>query len=241
MKMSPSAYFLLFSVAFAASAPWCNQKELARCRNDYEKCKLESGPVGQGYDELACACSDQFYAGCVRQSGCAAEFMTECIETLRKWSCPSLSVCGSSCVRDDEESVHVLPVNNYGDNHLRFSVCGQRRDRLDSCSMVVRDHCTFDTCPYWIPPRTFTAVALGANTSMLRMEYCVYDNGDNYHCLENPRPREFYGTALLFPPSIDVGLNVAPFCESDRDCPGSFCDLSRQPPICSPKTPPTSH
>lgn len=214
----------------------CRQRDLDDCKLEYEQCKLVSGPAGDGYDELMCGCSDQYYGVCARRAGCASTLMTECIDTLAEWGCPD-DVCGSNCAAGN--AVHVLPVNNYGPNYLRFSVCYRQHNArsLDSYSMVVMERCSdFHVCPYWVPPTTFTSLAIDRNASMLRMEYCVYASDDHYRCLHDPSPREYYGTALHFPPSIDVDVATAPFCATDDDCPGSFCDTRRQPPICSPNS-----
>lgn len=136
----------------------CNQKELGLCKAQYERCTLESGPVGDGYSDIMCACAEQYFGAkrfvhrrandsqpclgvCVRRAGCAATLMTQCIDTLEIWSCDDSSVCGSNCVNDhliDERFAHVVSVNNYGLNYLRFSACYQRyNDRaLEDYSMV---------------------------------------------------------------------------------------------------------
>ncbi|KAJ8606628.1 hypothetical protein CTAYLR_008386 [Chrysophaeum taylorii] len=198
----------------------CRRQELIRCRDEYEKCMRESGgPAGEGYPALMCACSDQYYGICVRRAGCAAALMSECVDTLEKWGCEDSSVCGLNCMGNndnnnliDEDAAHMLSVNNYGHNFLRFTVCFRKHDErsLDHFSMILMERCSgdlFQECPYWVPPETTTAIAISRNVSMLRMEFCVYSSSDNdYRCLSEPRPREFYGTEVLFPDSVDVGL-----------------------------------
>lgn len=58
-------------------------------------------------------------------------------------------------------------------------------------------------------------------------------NGSTLTCLEHYD--EFYGQPKLWPSSLDIDFAEAFRCESDTDCPGSFCDRQFEPPICSPK------
>lgn len=123
------------------SPPACSRQELVHCQQEYERCKLESGPAGPGYTQLACACSDQYYGVCVRRAGCASVLMTDCIDTLTQGRCADPSVCGVNCVTPgliDKDEAHLLPVNNYGSNYLRFSVCTRRHNKrsLNKYSMV---------------------------------------------------------------------------------------------------------
>jgi len=213
---------------------------------------IESGPAGEGARELACECADDFYGICARRAGCASVLMTQCIDTLQEIGCSDSSVCGSNCASNgaiDLDLARVVPVNNYSLNYLKFSVCFARHNEesLDRFGLVLMNRCSprpgsneepFLLCPYWIPPETFTALAIPLNASYVRMEYCVYNDQDeepHYHCLDNPQPIDFYGTEVFFPSSIDVAAAQAPFCANDLDCPGSYCDHLHQPPTCSPK------
>ena len=71
------------------------------------------------------------------------------------------------------------------------------------------------------------------------MEFCVVDDGPYgdeayYHCLADPAPREYYGTPTHWPQAVDVEFATAPYCATDRECPGSFCDKIHYPPVCAP-------
>ena len=56
--------------------------------------------------------------------------MKQCVDEMEKWGGCDSSVCGSNCVNRGEGRFHldarVLPVNNFGANALRFSVCFRR-------------------------------------------------------------------------------------------------------------------
>ena len=143
---------------------------------------------------------------------------------------------------------------------------------LDAYSMVVMERCdaaSFKVCDYWIPPATFTALAIHPNSTYVMVEKCIFvaaedrevgasrraaespprpltlppphpqqdgrqADGDRYKCLPEDR-KEYYGSRVHWPSSIDVEFSEAPRCESNSDCPGSYCDRTLRPPICAPK------
>ena len=219
----------------------CFKSKATRCRKDYEQCLLHTGPAM--HQPTLCRCQAEYYGVCLREAGCAADYMLECIDMQRKSDCEDMSVCGSSCVGAANDlvpdSAVVLPVNNFGQNFLRFTVCEKTYNKRSFArhSVVKMERCdesTFQECPYWIPPNTYTALAISSNASYLRMEYCVLTD-DTYGCVQNPRPREFYGTPIHWPSTIDVNFAESTFCRYDSDCPGSFCDHVQEPPTCSPR------
>ena len=226
----------------------CSKFELKQCRIEYEDC-IREVPAGEGYSEAVCECADEYYGVCSREVGCATSLMTECIDEMARWECPDSSTCGSNCVDQGNtqipEGSHILPVNNFGQNALRFSVCSRSFNgrSLNRYGMVVMERCQpddFHICPYWVPPQTFTAIAIQHNATYLKMEFCViaeggkYGEDDHYSCLADPAPREYYGTETHWPQAIDVEFATAPYCESDLDCPGSFCDKLHYPPVRAP-------
>jgi len=107
---------------------------------------------------------------------------------------------------------------------------------------------SFKICPYWIPPSTFTALAIPANTTYIRLEYANYfqlsefsgytvnDTDIVASVLQNPLPIEYYGTKQLWPPSIDVEYSDSNFCSNDYDCPGSTCNKRLVPNKCALKS-----
>ncbi|KAJ1460576.1 hypothetical protein M885DRAFT_612617 [Pelagophyceae sp. CCMP2097] len=235
----------------------CDKDALRVCRAAYERCLVYSGPAGEGYKQIKCDCADEYFGACGRRAGCASALLRQCIDALDESDCEDSSVCGSNCVGNGNAQIGpdaiVIPVNNFGPNALRFSVCARRENArsLERYSTVVMERCEgpgldgrvlFHECPYWVPPHTFTALAFESNASYLKMEYCVIaadvqgQETGHFRCLEDPRPVEYYGTALHWPSSIDVQFASAPYCQSDEDCSGTFCDRIHSPPLCSPKT-----
>ena len=229
----------------------CRKRELEKCKETYERCARDA-PAGEGYAAHMCTCADEYYGVCARKSGCSSILMKQCVDEMDKWGGCDSSVCGSNCVNRGEGAIppdaHVLPVNNFGANALRFSVCFRRLNErsFNRFGMVVSERCAendFHLCPYWIPPETFTAIAIAHNASYLKMEFCVVNDegayGDEayYNCLTDPAPREYYGTETHWPTTVDVEFTRAPYCGSDLDCPGSSCDTSQRPPICAPHVP----
>lgn len=259
MRVRGIAITCLASVAGSEKLTWgvddgdewftrtCQKAELKKCKNDYEAC-VRAIPAGVGYDGAMCECADEYYGVCSRQTGCASSLMTQCIDEMFRWSCPDSSICGSNCVDQGNAQIpdgsHVLPVNNFGPNALRFSVCFQTLNArsLNRYGVVSMNRCQdrdFHICPYWVPPETFTAIAIQHNASYLKMEFCVIAEGggigdDHYSCLADPAPREYYGTKTHWPQAIDVEFATAPYCGTDADCPGSFCDKIHYPPVCAP-------
>ena len=181
----------------------CQKLELTKCKETYELC-IREVPAGDGYSEAVCDCADEYYGVCSRQAGCASSLMTQCIDEMYRWQCPDSSICGSNCVDQGNTHIppgsHVLPVNNFGQNALRFSVCFQTFNTrsLNRYGMVVMEYCQphdFHLCPYWVPPQTFTAIAIQHNASYLKMEFCVIAEG------EKPRGSDESPAGQLSPPS----------------------------------------
>lgn len=190
----------------------------------------------------------------------------DCLSKIIELQCDDIAVCGSNCIGDGNGLIdmetdtegnlvnsRVLPVNNFGSNFLQFSVCdrGVNSVMQNKYSMISMDRCddaSFKVCPYWIPPRTFTALAIPSNTSYVKMETCVYvdrfmdvDGSENTTdayvatCLENPKPVEYYGTRMWWPSSIDVEYSDHAYCSRDEHCDGSYCDIHYAPSKCAPK------
>ena len=151
----------------------CRKRELEKCKATYERCARDA-PAAEGYAQHMCTCADEYYGVCARKSGCSSILMKQCVHEMDKWGGCDSSVCGSNCVNRGEGAIppdaHVLPVNNFGANALRFSVCFRRLNErsLNRFGMVVSERCAdndFHLCPYWIPPETFTAIASAHNAS----------------------------------------------------------------------------
>lgn len=203
----------------------------------------------------------------------------ECLSKIIELSCDDIAVCGSNCIGGGNGLINmetdmegnlvnsrVIPVNNFGENFLQFSVCAKgvnsvMRNRYSTISMDRCDDSSFKVCPYWIPPKTFTALAIPANASYIKMERCVYveersDDDDDSPtssptstvdddvnasdafvaaCLTDPKPVEYYGTRMLWPSTIDVEYSGHAYCSKDEHCDGSYCDKNYAPSKCAPK------
>lgn len=249
---------VLLTLRWCAPQRSCRKVEEQKCYKDHVRC-LQDLPVGDSVSE--CACATELYGICLREAGCAADRMAECVFELRDHGCQDMTVCGSNCVGDGngliDSSARVIPVNNYGNNFQRFSVChlGVNEHKLSKFATVRMDRCsedTFKVCPYWIPPQTFTALGFDPAATYLRRETCVYTkqqrpvliaNTSNYtyevyydwECLVDPPPVEYYGSRGLWPSTIDVEFSGENFCTHNSHCPGSYCDFVQSPPKCSPK------
>lgn len=93
------------------------------------------------------------------------------------------------------------------------------------------------SCPYWIPPKTFTALAIPKEATVLEMWMCSLSiDGNITHTLcDEETSKEYRGHLDLWPSSIDVQAGNAPSCFFDQDCPGSYCDTTISPARCAPR------
>ncbi|CAM9432366.1 unnamed protein product, partial [Heterosigma akashiwo] len=64
-------------------------------------------------------------------TGCAADSMMACLNELIELDCDDITVCGNNCASDGliTEDEIVLPVNNFGSNYLRFTLCDKGIDQ----------------------------------------------------------------------------------------------------------------
>eukprot|EP00638_Chattonella_subsalsa_P002126 CAMPEP_0117760178 /NCGR_PEP_ID=MMETSP0947-20121206/16451_1 /TAXON_ID=44440 /ORGANISM="Chattonella subsalsa, Strain CCMP2191" /LENGTH=281 /DNA_ID=CAMNT_0005580771 /DNA_START=172 /DNA_END=1017 /DNA_ORIENTATION=+ len=218
----------------------CNEEAATNCLEEYAYCLRSGGPAAD--IPTQCSCATILYGICLRQVGCAAQYMVACVAELMELDCHDITVCGNNCATDglitDEEII--IPVNNFGNNYLRFTTCDKTYNsrKLNKFGMVISESCDDDSrveCPYWVPPRTFTALAFSPDVSNLKMEYCVYDT-ENSHCLTEPEPAMYYGIPKHWPASFEVEDTDYFFCAADEDCPGSYCDHTQSPPKCAEKT-----
>ena len=194
----------------------CEPSEEELCSQEYMRCLLYQGPAN---DRLAaCYCARQFYGICLREAGCAATYCTKCVREHMVQDCEDMSVCGSNCVGDGNgltnfDSTRVLPINNFGKNFLRFSVCdlGVDEDVLERFEVVRMKRCAepapgvkgedaYKICPYWIPPSTFTALLIPLNSTYIRLEYANYVSGEIINGLND----SYYANVLTDPPPKEV-------------------------------------
>lgn len=236
----------------------CDPIKEFQCEQNYMRCILYRGPAND--PPTACMCAAEFYGMCLREAGCASDRMLDCIDEHMIQDCADMSVCGSNCIGsgdayDIKDQARILPVNNFGANYIQFSVCNLGMDedilsRFETVRMRRCDTNTFKICPYWIPPRTLTAVAIPKNSTYIKMERAVYIDSrmvsdwniswphDEFiaDILRDPPPKEYYGTEEMWPSTIDIEFADTHFCATDEQCPGSYCDRSHVPRKCAPKS-----
>lgn len=160
----------------------CNLRQQQKCESEYLECRLYGGPADSA--ETECSCLTEHYGICLRNAGCAADRMSDCVSELMRFNCKDMTVCGNNCVGNgrgsiDRDTARILPVNNFGKNYLQFSVCDKgvnpaALSRFNEIRMSRCDEESFKVCPYWIPPSTFTALAIDHNATYIKMERCVY-------------------------------------------------------------------
>jgi hypothetical protein len=212
----------------------CDAADELACEQDYMRCLLYEGPANDRV--AACYCAGQFYGKCLRAAGCAAKQYQNCWKEHQMQDCDDMTVCGSNCVGDgnglDLSDTRILPINNFARNFLRFSVCdlGVDEDVLERFEVVrmkrcadpgpgVLDQDAFTICPYWIPPSTFTALAIPKTSTYIRLEYANFvdstriqpdiGNGTMYYVanvLSNPKPIEVSWRPGLFCCSLTHSL-----------------------------------
>jgi len=248
----------------------CSPASEMICESEYMSCQLYAGPANN--EDTACTCAGQFYGICLREAGCAAKRYGDCVDVHMDNDCADMSVCGSNCVGNgnalDLSDARILPVNNFAANYLRLSTCdlGLDEGSYQNFELVRMQRCrepgpgvgpdqAYHICPYWIPPSTFTAVAIPNNSTMLRVEYAnlvpvpslsfssarqanaTLASGEDYvaNVLRSPAPLEYYGTSSLWPSSVDVAWSETNYCSDHQDCPGSHCNQRHIPHKCAPK------
>ena len=226
--------------------PICNPEKYAKCQEQYLKCKLFNGPA-LDKELTLCKCAKLYYGICLREAGCASDKMQMCVKENMEFGCEDISICGNNCAQSTSdgalsEDAIILPVNNFGANYLKFGYCNTTAldlDYLAKYSTIRVTKCVegaFTYCNYWIPPKTYTALAIPSNAVFLQMWRCNYhlnDTGVYHNCPDSWY--EFYGQPKRWPSTIDIEFSDAPQCYSDDDCVGSYCDFQQRPSICSPK------
>eukprot|EP01031_Cornospumella_fuschlensis_P023505 gene23505-28508_t len=241
-------------VSFLGEYPsGCDTSAALQCEYEFLLCKLFNGPANDAV--TMCNCGTEFYGSCIRRAGCETSrevgalsnheiYMKVCVDFIMENNCPNSLICSINCASDgniDTATTKIIPFNNYGQYHLRIKPCVFKvhEKRLQRYSMIDQVACKtldeYQVCARFIPPSTYTPVALPINTTYIEIDSCTLTNGV-YKCTTDPPPVRVYGNKLLFPTSYDVQQNALSICATDNDCLGSFCDVAFVPPICSPKT-----
>ena len=74
---------------------------------------------------------------------------------------------------------------------------------LDAYSMVVMERCdaaSFKVCDYWIPPATFTALAIHPNSTYVMVEKCIFVAAEDREVGARRRAAESPPRPLTLPP-----------------------------------------
>jgi hypothetical protein len=222
--------------------PLCDEEAAIACEFEFLQCRLFSGPADD--PDTMCACGESFYGDCIRRAGCVMNtefdklgnnevFLKKCVDHVVKYDCPSTLMCAVNCASEgsvNASSSQVMPINNYGDTHLRLRICEQKlhENKLKKYSTVVSLACNdmseFLVCERWIPPFTFVVVALPTSTTYLEIDYCdVSDDETERHCRTvDPAPARLYGSSVLFPSTFDVAQTNVSICSTD----GNTCDVT---------------
>lgn len=236
--------------------PGCDVVAAQQCEYDLLKCRLFTGPANDAVS--SCKCGREYHGKCLREAGC--EFAKEvgaltkheiytktCIDLIIKFDCPDVMICATNCASNaqiDRASSKIIPFNNYGKYYLRIRTCdrGINEKRFKQYTMVQSGYCTnlteYTTCARYIPPFTYTPVAVPITTTYLEVDSCQLLADGTYYCFESGEnaPVRVYGNKVIWPRSFDVPQTNVSICSSDSDCLGSVCDIHFRPHICQPKT-----
>eukprot|EP01041_Mallomonas_annulata_P008289 gene8289-17050_t len=247
--------FKILSSQFAGEYPdGCDTSAATQCEKDFYYCRLYTGPADDA--PTMCRCGKDFYGACLRKAGCMLHletvsqpyilYLRQCVNFIMKYDCPDTLVCSINCASEtniDRTISKIVPFNNYGPYYLRLRLCNHtvHPEKLKRYGIVYPATCStmdeFQICSRWIPPNTFTPVALPINTTYMLVDYCeVRKDGTQFCHITEPSPTRLYGNKISFPSTFDVPKSAFSICKSDDDCLGSFCDKSARPHTCSPKS-----
>ena len=231
-------YITLFSshMMFLQYPPLCDEEAAIACEFEFLQCRLFSGPADD--PETMCACGESFYGDCIRRAGCVMDqefdklgnneiYLKKCVDHVVKFDCESTLMCSVNCASEgtiNASTAQIMPINNYGDQHLRLRFCDQKLhvNQLEKFSTVVSLACSamtdFLVCERWIPPFTFTTVSIPSTTTYMEIDYCDVnpdDPLDRFCHTTDPPPDRLYGSSVLFPSTFDVTQTAVSVCTTD--------------------------
>ena len=236
--------------------PGCDTRKAQVCEDQLLKCRLFSGPANDPASN--CACGRSYYGQCLRDAGC--EFAHEvgaltqhqiytktCVDLIVKYSCPDVLICAVNCASDYQikrNESQIIPFNNYGKYYLRIRICQRKinKPRFNQYEMVQMGYCTniteFTTCARYVPPFTYTPVAIPIDTTYIDVDYCTPIGDGTFYCFEEGEfaPVRIFGNEVIWPISFDVPQTNVSVCSTDSDCLGSVCNFHFNPHVCQPKT-----
>ena len=210
--------------------PGCDTIAAQQCEYDLLKCRLFTGPANDA--ATSCNCGRTYYGQCLRRAGC--EFAKEvgaltqhqiytktCVDLIVQFNCPEVLMCATNCASDthiNPKTSKIIPFNNYGKYYLRVKICQRKINskRYAQYAMVELGYCTditeYTTCARYIPPFSYTPVAVPIDTSYLDVDYCEALGDGTYYCFEGGvnAPVRFYGNTVIWPKSFDVPRELVP-------------------------------
>lgn len=238
--------------------PGCDLDAAKQCEMDLLECRLFSGPADD--PPTMCRCGEQFYGVCLRLAGCEMHeelnppgelYMKKCVDHIYRYDCnpPDPLMCAINCASPgtvDAGNSRLMLFNNYGGYHLRLRICENivHPLRLKTYSVVDPVPCNNDNenteddfliCGRWIPPQTFTPVALPPGTTYIEIDKCIVNDDGSQLCIQGDEPVRVYGNSQLFPETYNAPKSAVSECSSDDDCLGSFCERKLRPAACAPK------
>jgi hypothetical protein len=189
-----------------------------------------------------CACGESFYGDCIRRAGCVMDtefdqlgnnevFLKKCADHVVMYDCSSTLMCSVNCASEgaiNASTAQIIPINNYGDQHLRLRFCEQKLhvNQFKKYATVVSLACSelsdFLVCERWIPAFTFTTVSIPPTTTYMEVDFCDVnpdDPLDRFCNTVNPPPARLYGSSVLFPSTFDVAQTAVSVCSSDGKKP----------------------
>lgn len=237
--------------------PGCDTAAAQQCEYDLLKCRLFSGPANDAVS--SCRCGRIYFGQCLRRAGC--EFAREvgaltkheiytktCVDLIIKYDCPDVLICAVNCASDEQiqrNQAKIIPFNNYGKFYLRLSICNRKinEPRYAQYATVQMGFCSnttgFTNCARYVPPFTYTPVAVPIDTTYIDVHYCaLLPDKKSYYCFEQGEfaPVRLFGNTAIWPSSFDSPKSVLSICATDDDCLGSRCDMHSNPHMCEPKT-----
>jgi hypothetical protein len=249
--------------------PGCDKVKAQKCEQDLLECRLFSGPADD--PATMCRCGENFYGECLRLAGCETHqevgplrqlYMKKCVNHIYQYDCnpPDPLMCAVNCasngtINTDESMIMIF--NNYGEYYLRIRICTSvvHPGKLDVYSFVDSPVCNnnndnvdddFLVCGRWIPPQTFTPVAVPKATTYIEIDDCEVSPNGEQHCFTDRVPVRIYGNEQLFPTTYEVPKSDVSVCQADAvktgyvtpqddACLGSFCENKLRPSTCAPK------
>jgi hypothetical protein len=236
--------------------PGCDTNAAQQCEYNLLNCQLFSGPANDPVS--ACKCGRTYYGECLRLAGCSFAnevgaltqhqiYTKTCVDFIVKYNCPDTLICAVNCASStqiDKKTAKIIPFNNYGKYFLRVRICRKKLNdpRFAQYAMVQTGYCSdisdYQVCNRYIPPNTYTPLAIPFDTTYVDVDSCIPLSDGTYYCFGAGEfgPQRIFGNEVIWPTSSAVKKTNASICSTDSDCLGSVCNLSFQPHTCDPKS-----